>query len=74
MMEQEGKFGFCTDKKLPKIIRKNYRFGADTDYDLRYLVEFTGMTETQVVEQAIRSFARAVTENQDLYRLIYRQS
>lgn len=41
---------------MGKAVRKNYRFGYATEYNLKRLVDMTGKSETQVVEDAIEQY------------------
>ena len=50
---------------MKKTIRKNYRFDYATDYNLRRLVEMTGKTETEIVEEAIARYFKVECEVQE---------
>ena len=44
---------------MGKVVRKNYRFDYATEYNLKRLVEMTGKSETQVVEDAVEQYMKS---------------
>lgn len=50
---------------MGKAVRKNYRFGYVTEYNLKRLVEMTGKSETQVVEDAVEQYMRTLLRVQE---------
>ena len=44
---------------MGEVVRKNYRFDYATEYNLKRLVEMTGKSETQVVEDAVEQYMKS---------------
>lgn len=44
---------------MGKAVRKNYRFDCATAYNLKRLVELSGKSETQVVQDAVEAYMKS---------------
>lgn len=51
---------------MRKSVRRNYRFDYVTEYNLKRLVEMTGKSETQIVQDAIEAYMKSRLRVQEL--------